>query len=60
MAKAQKTEQAKPFSIGALVEDRNGYKGRIVNVTHYNGTTWYDVRFPAGVAVRYYSDLKPQ
>ena len=45
------------FEIGTTVTDLSGFVGRIVNVTHYNGSEWYDVRFQSGVAVRYPEEL---
>lgn len=46
------------FSAGQTVVDRDGFKGRVVNITNHAGSVWYDVRFDGGVAVRYDSDLR--
>ena len=46
------------FAIGTKVIDAAGYIGRIVRVTEFKGSRWYDVRFPRGEAVRYESDLR--
>ena len=49
------------FKVGDRVVDRDGYEGTVVNVTEWNGSRWYDVRFGfAGVAVRYDGDLHLQ
>ena len=53
-----KTKDAKAtFKVGDKVVDRDGFKGTISKVTEWNGSRWYDVRFPSGTAVRYDSDL---
>jgi hypothetical protein len=46
------------FEIGTKVIDLDGFRGVVRNVTRYNGSVWYDVRFERGEAVRYPSDLK--
>lgn len=53
------------FKRGDLVVDRGGYRGAVVNVTHWEGSVWYDVRFMdgcrnVGVAVRFNGDLQLQ
>jgi hypothetical protein len=49
---------AATFKIGDEVRDRDGYVGTVTNVTHWNGSVWYDVRFGhSGSAVRYDNDL---
>lgn len=45
------------LKVGAKVIDRDGFAGTIVAVTNWEGSTWYDVRFATGTAVRYASDL---
>lgn len=45
------------YKIGTKVIDRDGFRGTIRNVTHHNGSFWYDVQFDRGGAVRYHSDL---
>jgi hypothetical protein len=45
------------FTTGQNVQDRDGFKGRIVKVTQFDGSVWYDVKFPSGTAVRSDSDL---
>lgn len=54
--------EAKPtkFKLTDRVVDRDGFKGTVVNVTEWEGSVWYDVRLPGGVAVRYDSDLAMQ
>jgi hypothetical protein len=49
-------EEAK-FKRGDKVVDGDGFKGFITKVTHWEGSVWYDVRFPGGEAVRYNDDL---
>jgi len=45
------------FKIGDQVVDRDGYAGRITNITNFDGARWYDVRFAGGEAVRFDDDL---
>ena len=45
------------FNRGDLVKDRDGYKGTITKVTEWEGSTWYDVRFVGGEAVRFERDI---
>ena len=45
------------FTVGTKVRDRDGFCGVIVEVTHFDGSVWYDVRFNRGEAVRYPDDL---
>lgn len=45
------------FRVGAKVIDCDGFQGTIVKITEWNGSRWYDVRFPRGEAVRYEADL---
>lgn len=45
------------LTIGTKVVDRDGFHGTIRKVTEWNGSRWYDVRFPSGDAVRYDADL---
>lgn len=47
----------KPLPIGTTITDRDGYCGTITNITHFDGSHWYDVRFDRGSAVRYDSDI---
>jgi len=47
------------FKAGDRVIDRDGFHGVVTGITYYNGSHWYDVRFDAGTAVRYESDLLP-
>jgi hypothetical protein len=48
------------FKIGQEVMDRDGFRGTVMKVTHWEGSVWYDVRFGrSGEAVRYNSDLEP-
>lgn len=49
---------ATKFNIGDRVVDRSGYFGTVTNITHYNGSHWYDIRFERGGAVRYEEDLR--
>ena len=51
----QQTTQT--LTTGTQVVDRDGFQGTIVKVTNWEGSTWFDVRFRSGVAVRYTSDL---
>lgn len=46
------------FKLTDRVVDRGGYEGTLVLVTEWEGSVWYDVRLPGGVAVRYDSDLR--
>lgn len=45
------------FKRGDKVIDRSGFTGSITNVTIWEGSVWYDVRFDRGEAVRYDEDL---
>lgn len=44
-------------TVGERVTDGDGFPGTIVKVTEWEGSIWYDVQLPGGVAVRYESDL---
>lgn len=46
------------FKRGDRVRDLSGFEGTIVNVTHYEGSVWYDVRLPGGVGVRFPYELE--
>ena len=52
-------ETAAKFKVGDYVVDRGGYAGRIVSVTFYQNSIWYDVRMSGGVGIRFESDLFP-
>lgn len=46
------------FKVGDRVVDRDGFEGVVSEVVHWNGSHWYDVRLPGGLAVRYDNDLR--
>jgi hypothetical protein len=47
------------FEVGNKVIDRDGFRGTVRKVTEWQGSRWYDVRFPGrGEAVRYDPDLR--
>jgi hypothetical protein len=48
------------LTIGTKVVDRDGRSGTVRNVTEWNGSRWYDVRFQSGEAVRYDADITVQ
>jgi hypothetical protein len=48
------------FKVGDKVQDRDGIKGVIADITHWDGSHWYDVRFDRGTAVRFDRDLSIQ
>lgn len=45
------------FQRGDRVIDRSGFRGAVSNVTVWEGSVWYDVRFERGTSVRYDEDL---
>ena len=45
------------FKVGDKVVDSSGFRGSVRKVTEWKGSTWYDVRFERGEAVRYDADL---
>lgn len=49
--------ETQTLAIGTKVVDRDGFKGSISNITHHNGSFWYDVRFDRGSAVRFHEEL---
>ena len=46
------------LTVGTKIVDLDGFAGTIVKVTTWEGSTWYDVRFKGGTAVRYRGDVK--
>ena len=47
------------FKVGDKVVDRDGFRGKVVKVTEWEGSIWYDVDFGNGnVGVRYNDDLE--
>jgi hypothetical protein len=46
------------FHVGDKVVDRDEFKGTITKITVWEGSVWYDVKFPGGDAVRYTGDLR--
>jgi len=53
-----KARKASRYRVGDRITDRDGYTGTIREVHHFKGSTWYDVRFLGGEAVRYDTEIR--